>query len=90
MRNPYKEDGAPQSGTNYTNSGNEPFGQVPFGEVEKLRQDLHERITEIEAKRPDHEVVELISEIMADKEMGSALILALKGILEKSKQSDET
>ena len=71
-------------------SRGEPFGQVPVGEVEKLRQDLHERITEIEAKRPDHEVVELIREIMADEKMGSELILALKGILEKSKEKEVT
>jgi len=68
----------------------EPFGQVPTGEVEKLRQDLHEIKTEMAARAPDHEVAVMLREIMADKEMGPQLMTALSEILKKSKQSDET
>jgi len=68
----------------------EPFGQVPTGEVEKLRQDLHEIKTELTARTPGHELAELMGEIMADKEMGQQLIKALNEILKKSNQSDET
>jgi hypothetical protein len=35
LRNPYKEDGAPQSGTTYTNFGTDTFGQVPRGSAEQ-------------------------------------------------------
>ena len=71
-------------------SRGEPFGQVPTGEVEKLRQDLHEIKTELTTRGPDHEVAVLLREIMADKEMGPQLLTALSEILKKSKESDET
>jgi len=68
----------------------EPFGQVPTGEVEKLRQDLHEIKTEMAARAPDHEVAVMLREIMADKEMGPQLLTALSEILKKSKEPEET
>lgn len=68
----------------------EPFGQVPSGEVEKLRQDLHEIKAEMNTRKPGHEVAVLLGEIMANKEMGQELLTALNAILKKSKQSDET
>jgi len=54
--------------------------------VEKLRQNLHEIKTELNAKASGHH----LAEIMADKEMAPQLLTALNEILEKSKQSDET
>jgi predicted CxxxxCH...CXXCH cytochrome family protein len=38
MRNPYKEDGAPQSGTTYTNYNTENYGQVPRGSSNPAQQ----------------------------------------------------
>ena len=48
----------------------EPFGQVPADEVEKLRQDLHEIKTELDAKASGHQLAELLAEIMAINEKG--------------------